>query len=132
MRSGGAEMVQFTDAFSGFAVPDLETARSFYGDVLGLEVGEEMGQLALTLPGGARVFVYQKDDHQPAVFTILNLVVDDIEAAVDEMVDKGVRFAFYEGFDQDARGISRGMGMEIAWCTDPAGNIIGVIGDAAG
>ncbi len=125
-------MVQFTDAFSGFAVPDLEVARSFYSDVLGLEVGEAMGQLALTLPGGGRVFVYQKDDHQPAVFTILNLVVGDIEAAVDDIADKGVRFEFYEGFEQDARGISRSMGVEIAWFTDPAGNIIGLIGREIG
>ena len=125
-------MVQYTDAFSGFAVPDLEVARSFYGDVLGLEVGEEMGQLALTLPGGSRVFVYQKDDHEPAVFTILNFVVGDIESAVDEMVGKGVRFEFYDGYDQDARGISRGMGVEIAWFTDPAGNIVGLIGDEIG
>jgi catechol 2,3-dioxygenase-like lactoylglutathione lyase family enzyme len=125
-------MVQYTDAFSGFAVPDLDVARAFYGDVLGLEVGEELGQLALTVPGGARVFVYQKDDHRPAVFTILNFVVGDIETAVDEMVDKGVRFEFYDGFDQDARGISRGMGVEIAWFTDPAGNIIGLIGDRTG
>jgi catechol 2,3-dioxygenase-like lactoylglutathione lyase family enzyme len=128
MRSGGAEMVQFTDAFSGFAVPDLEVARSFYGDVLGLEVGEEMGQLALTLPGGARVFVYQKDDHQPAVFTILNVVVPDVAAAIDELVGKGVAFERYDGFEQDERGIASGMGPDIAWCTDPAGNIIAVIG----
>jgi catechol 2,3-dioxygenase-like lactoylglutathione lyase family enzyme len=122
-------MVHYTDAFSGFAVPDLDVARAFYGDALGLEVGEEMGQLALTLPGGARVFVYQKDDHEPAVFTILNFVVADIEAAVDDMVGKGVRFEFYDGYDQDARGISRGMGVEIAWFTDPAGNIVALIGN---
>lgn len=125
-------MVQYTDAFSGFAVPDLDVARSFYGDVLGLEVGEEMGQLALTLPGGARVFVYQKDDHEPAVFTVLNFVVGDIEPAVDEMVGKGVRFEFYDGYDQDARGISRGMGVEIAWFTDPAGNIVALLGNQIG
>jgi len=122
-------MVQYMDAFSGFAVPDLDVARSFYGDVLGLEVGEEMGQLALTLPGGARVFVYQKDDHEPAVFTVLNFVVGDIEPTIDEMVGKGVQFEFYDGYDQDARGISRGMGVEIAWFTDPAGNIVALIGN---
>lgn len=114
-------MAQYTDGFSGFAVPDLEVARSFYSDVLGLATGEEMGQLSITLPGGAKVFVYQKDDHRPAVFTILNLVVG-------ELVGKGVRFERYDGFDQDERGIASGMGPDIAWCTDPAGNIIAVIG----
>lgn len=121
-------MAQYTDGFSGFAVPDLEVARSFYGGVLGLATGEEMGQLSITLPGGAKVFVYQKDDHRPAVFTILNLVVGDVRAAVDELVGKGVRFERYDGFDQDERGIASGMGPDIAWCTDPAGNIIAVIG----
>ena len=121
-------MAHYTDAFSGFAVPDLEAARSFYGGVLGLETGEEMGQLSITLPGGAKVFVYQKDDHRPAVFTILNLVVGDVRAAVDELVGKGVRFERYDGFEQDERGIASGMGPDIAWCTDPAGNIIAVIG----
>lgn len=125
-------MVQYTDAFSGFAVPDLEAARSFYRDVLGLEVGEEMGQLSLTLPGGAKVFVYQKDDHAPAVFTILNLLVGDVGDAVDELAGKGVRFERYDGFDQDERGIASGLGPDIAWCTDPAGNIIAVIGEDSG
>lgn len=122
-------MVQWTDGFSGFAVPDLAAARTFYGEVLGLEVGEEMGQLSLTLPGGAHVFVYEKPDHAPAVFTILNLVVGDLEAAVDELAAKGIRLERFDGFDQDERGIARGMGPEIGWCTDPAGNIIGLIGD---
>lgn len=125
-------MAQYTDGFSGFAVPDLEAARSFYRDVLGLETGEEMGQLSITLPGGAKVFVYQKDDHEPAVFTILNLVVGDVASAIDELVAKGVRFERYDGFDQDERGIASGMGPDIAWCTDPAGNIIAVIGEDAG
>jgi catechol 2,3-dioxygenase-like lactoylglutathione lyase family enzyme len=122
-------MVQWTDAFGGFAVPDLDAARAFYRDVLGLEVGEEMGQLVLTLPGGARVFVYEKPDHVPAVFTVLNLVAAELATTVDELVEKGVRLERYDGFEQDERGIARNMGPEIGWCTDPAGNIIALIGD---
>lgn len=125
-------MAQFTDGFSSFAAPDLEAARAFYRDVVGLDVGEVMGQLSLTLPGGARVFVYQKDDHQPAVFTVLNLVVGDVAASVDDLVGRGAAFEQYDGFDQDERGIASGLGPDIAWFTDPAGNIISVIGEEAG
>ena len=89
-------MAQFTDGFSSFAAPDLEAARAFYRDVVGLDVGEVMGQLSLTLPGGARVFVYQKDDHQPAVFTVLNLVVGDVAASVDDLVGRGAAFEQYD------------------------------------
>lgn len=125
-------MAQFTDGFSSFAAPDLDAARTFYRDVLGLEVGEVMEQLSLTLPGGARVFVYQKDDHEPAVFTVLNLVVGDVAAGVDDLVGKGVTFERYDGFDQDERGIASGMGPDIAWFTDPAGNIISIMGEYTG
>ena len=79
-----------------------------------------------------RVFVYQKDDHQPAVFTVLNLVVGDVAASVDDLVGRGVSFERYDGFDQDERGIASGLGPDIAWFTDPAGNIVSVIGEDTG
>ncbi len=125
-------MVAYTYAFSGFAVPDINAARTFYRDVVGLEVtAAMMGQLSIELPGGGWVLVYPKPDHEPAVYTMLNLEVDDIETAVDELAGRGVEFARYEGMDQDARGIARGIassqGPDIAWFTDPAGNIISVL-----
>ena len=125
-------MVAYTYAFSGFAVPDIDAARTFYRDVVGLEVTDAMmGQLSIELPGGGWVLVYPKPDHEPAVYTMLNLEVDDIETAVDELAGRGVAFARYEGMHQDARGIARGIasgqGPDIAWFTDPAGNIISVL-----
>ncbi|WP_306231720.1 VOC family protein [Agrococcus beijingensis] len=122
-------MVDYTQGFSGFAVPDIAAAKAFYGDVLGLEVGEEHGMLEVTLPDGARVMVYPKDDHAPAVFTILNLGVADLPAAVDELSGRGATWLRYEGFEQDERGIAAGneMGPDIAWTSDPAGNIIAVM-----
>ena len=125
-------MVAYTYAFSGFAVPDIDAARAFYRDVVGLEVTDAMmGQLSIELPGGGWVLVYPKPDHEPAVYTMLNLEVDDIETAVDELAGRGVAFARYEGMHQDARGIARGIasgqGPDIAWFTDPAGNIISVL-----
>ncbi|OYX59392.1 MAG: glyoxalase [Micrococcales bacterium 32-70-13] len=130
-------MPTYTFAFSGFAAPDIEAARAFYRDTLGLTVtvtDEMMGQLSIDLPGGGWVLVYPKPDHVPATYTVLNLEVADIEAAVDELVERGVEMLRYEGFEQDARGISRGIaanqGPDIAWFADPAGNILAVLQNA--
>jgi predicted enzyme related to lactoylglutathione lyase len=123
-----------SQAFSGFAVDDLGEARRFYGETLGLPVEEsgegDMRMLTLTLGGGARVFVYPKESHIPATFTILNFPVDDIEAAVDELERRGVSLERYPGFDHDERGIVRtgdGGPAAIAWFTDPAGNVLSVL-----
>jgi len=117
----------FTTAFSSFAVPDIETAKKFYGEVLGLKVSEQDDLLTMDV-GGQQIFVYPKPDHAPAVFTLLNFQVDDVEKAVDELTQRGVTFERYEGFDQDEKGIARGEGQPaIAWFTDPAGNILSVI-----
>lgn len=122
-------MVQVREVFSGFAVPDVAAAKTFYSDVLGLDVGEEHGMLHITLPNGASVLAYPKPDHQPANYTMLNLVVEDLPGAVDELVGKGAEFIRYDGFDQDDRGImaGNGHGPDIAWTSDPGGNIIGVM-----
>lgn len=125
-------MRNLTFAFAGFAVPDIDAARTFYGDVLGLEVAvESMGQLSLELPGGGWVLIYPKADHEPATYTVLNLEVDDIDRAVDELESAGVELLRYEGFGQDSRGIARGIatdrGPDIAWFADPAGNIVSVL-----
>ncbi|MFE2237003.1 VOC family protein [Streptomyces sp. NPDC059442] len=121
-----------TKAFSGFSVNDLGEARRFYGDTLGLQVEEtgegDMRMLTLTLGSGARVFVYPKDDHAPAGFTILNFPVDDIDAAVAELERRGVTFERYPGFEADDKGVVRDeRGPAIAWFTDPAGNVLSVL-----
>jgi catechol 2,3-dioxygenase-like lactoylglutathione lyase family enzyme len=121
--------IDTTKAFSGFAVPDVAAAKAFYGDTLGIKVSEEeMGLLNLQLGEGREIIVYPKPDHTPATYTILNFPVDDIDAAVDELAGKGVQFLKYEGFDQDDKGIARGLeGPQIAWFTDPAGNVLSVL-----
>jgi predicted enzyme related to lactoylglutathione lyase len=118
-----------TPAFSGFAVDDLDRAREFYSDTLGVRVSdEEMGILTLHLAGDRATMVYPKPDFMPATYTILNFQVDDIDTAVDELSGRGVRFERYEGFDQDAKGIARDPhGPSIAWFKDPAGNILAVL-----
>ncbi len=120
-----------TKVFSGFAVDDLQKAREFYGETLGLRTSvldEEAGLLVLHLGGDRDTFVYVKPDFTPATYTILNFQVDDVEAAVDELTSRGVRFERYDGFDQDEKGIARGGdGPPIAWFTDPAGNVLSVL-----
>jgi catechol 2,3-dioxygenase-like lactoylglutathione lyase family enzyme len=113
-----------TKAFSGFAVDDLEQARAFYGETLGLTTSEEHGLLTLHLAGGRDTLVYAKPGHVPATYTILNFPVEDIDVAVDTLAAHGVRFERYDGFDQDEKGIFRGGGPYIAWFKDPAGNVL--------
>ncbi|MFD9165411.1 VOC family protein [Streptomyces sp. NPDC059558] len=124
-------MFENSRAFSGFAVDDLERAKQFYGTTLGLSVSqdEEMGLLRLDLAGGTTIMVYPKEDHRPAIYTILNFPVDDVERAVDELTARGVTFERYEGFEADAKGIVHGDEgtPTIAWFKDPAGNILSVL-----
>ena len=119
-----------TRAFSGFAVDDLQKAREFYGETLGLEtdvLDEGNGLMVLHLAGDRDTFVYQKPDFTPATYTILNFPVDDVDNAVDELAARGVSFERYDGFDQDEKGIARGQGPNIAWFKDPAGNVLSVL-----
>jgi catechol 2,3-dioxygenase-like lactoylglutathione lyase family enzyme len=119
----------FTDtkAFSGFAVDDIDAAREFYGQTLGIRTSEEHGLMTLHLGGDRPTLVYPKPGHTPADYTILNFPVDDIDAAVDELAERGVRFERYEGMGQDERGIMRDQGPPIAWFRDPAGNVLSVL-----
>lgn len=123
-------MIAFASAFSGFSVDDIDAAEGFYRDVLGLAVHRNaMGILDIDLPGGGRVIAYPKPDHRPAAFTVLNLVVDDVDAAVDALNAAGVVTKIYTDpdFGTDERGVSRGRGPDIAWFRDPAGNVLSVI-----
>ncbi len=127
-------MIKTQAVFSGFSVDDMAKAKDFYTKILGLEVADEDMGLRLQLPGGGTVFIYNKADHQPPTFTILNFVVDDIDTAVDELARLGVQFEQYDdGLKTDEKGIARGravdMGPDIAWFKDPAGNIISVLQD---
>ena len=123
-------------AFSGFSVDNLAKAKEFYAGILRLKVDDQPMGLRLHLPGGATVFVYPKDNHQPATFTILNFVVDNIDNAVDELTRQGVRFEHYDnGLKTDKKGVARGIssnqGPDIAWFKDPAGNFLSVLQEPA-
>jgi predicted enzyme related to lactoylglutathione lyase len=127
-------MIEINTVFSGFAVKDVAAARTFYSETIGLEVddGPMVGLLTLRLTGGAHVVVYPKNDHEPANFTILNFEVGDIDAAVRALTERGVELTRYDEFDQDEHGVFRGsqkdQGPDIAWFTDPSGNVLSIIG----
>ncbi len=125
-------MFASTEAFSGFAVDDIDDARGFYEQTLGIRTTTEYGLMTLHLAGERPTIVYPKPDHQPANYTILNFKVDDIDAAVDQLAERGVQTLRYDGFEQDERGIMRSGGPFIAWFTDPAGNVLAVLQDRDG
>jgi catechol 2,3-dioxygenase-like lactoylglutathione lyase family enzyme len=121
-------MFRDSKAFSGFAVDDLQKARQFYEETLGLNVSADNGLLTLHLADGRNTLIYEKPDFAPATYTILNFPVSNIDEAADELVDRGVRFEQYDEFEQDEKGIARpDEGPPIAWFTDPAGNILAVL-----
>src|SRR5262245_28954415 len=106
-------MLKGQTAFSGFSTNDIPAAKDFYGGTLGLDVSEGNGDLSLKFPNGHTVFIYPKDNHEPATYTMLNIEVDDIDGAVDDLVAKGIAFERYDGFGQDERGIARDQGPPI-------------------
>jgi catechol 2,3-dioxygenase-like lactoylglutathione lyase family enzyme len=119
-----------TKATNSFAVDDVQKAREFYGETLGLGttvLSEEFGVMSIQLAGGRDTLVYGKEDFTPATYTILNFEVDDIGSAVDDLAARGVSFEHYDGFEQDEKGIAHGPGPHIAWFKDPAGNILSVL-----
>lgn len=123
-------MLTISGSFSGYSVNDQDAALAFYRDTLGIEVADTGMGLSLRLPGG-EVFLYQKDDHRPATYTVLNLEVADIDVAVDELAAAGISLERYDGMPQDEKGVLRGkasgQGPDIAWFTDPAGNILSIL-----
>jgi len=122
-------MFKNTKAFSGFSVNDLQKAKEFYGQTLGLEVSESYGLLRLHIAGGTTILMYPKENHTPATFTILNFPVDNIEQAVDDLIRRGVHFESYNEGElvTDEKGIYHGGGPKIAWFKDPAGNLLSVL-----
>jgi catechol 2,3-dioxygenase-like lactoylglutathione lyase family enzyme len=120
-------MFENTKAFIGFAVDDVQRAKEFYGETLGLNTSEENGLLTLHLAGDRPTLAYPKPGHTPADYTILNFPVDDIDSAVEELAKRGVVMERYDGFEQDEKGVFRGGGPNIAWFKDPAGNVLSVL-----
>jgi catechol 2,3-dioxygenase-like lactoylglutathione lyase family enzyme len=122
-------MLANSKAFSGFAVDDLDKARAFYADTLGLKVELTEGAplMTLHLAGDRPTLIYAKPNHTPADYTILNFPVDDIDAAVEELTARGVTFERYDGMNQDDKGVMREQGPPIAWFKDPAGNVLSVL-----
>jgi predicted enzyme related to lactoylglutathione lyase len=123
-------MFKATKSFSSYSVDSITKARNFYSDKLGIKVTDESempGLIYLNIDGN-KVMLYEKPNHTPATFTVLNFPVKNVEKAVDDLTGKGVRFEQYTGdLKTDEKGIFHGGGPKIAWFKDPAGNIISVL-----
>jgi catechol 2,3-dioxygenase-like lactoylglutathione lyase family enzyme len=125
-------MLKDVPGFASFSVDDVEKARQFYGEILGLEITDKMGGLELHVASNVPVFVYSKPDHVPATYTVFNFIVENIEQAVDELSGVGVKFESYDSeyMKTDEKGIARGDGVNnpsMAWFKDPAGNVLSLI-----
>lgn len=130
-------MINTITTFSGISVNNIKEAREFYVDKLGLNLTDDSMGLNLDLPGGGKLFVYDKPDHQPATFTVLNFVVANIDDAIEELKSSGIDMERYDlgpDIQQDEKGVLRGlaanMGPDIAWFNDPAGNVLAVLQDS--
>ena len=124
-------MENIKEVFSSFSVSDQEKAKQFYGETLGLDVHDGKMGLVLRMVGGGTVFIYPKDNHEPATFTVLNIEVENIESAVDDLSKKGVSLERYDGMPHDDKGIVRGKssneGPDIGWFKDPFGNVVAIL-----
>ena len=120
-------MLAYTKTYSGLAVHDMQEARQFYSETLGLRTSEEYGLMWLHLAGGRDTLVYEQPNATAASFTILNFEVDDIDATVDALSAQGVRFEHFDGGVQDRKGVFRDEGPYIAWFKDPSGNVLSVL-----
>jgi len=129
-------MIDILGSFSGLTVLDLTEAKNFYVDKLGLTLdSEEMG-LRLLLPGGGRLFIYDKTDHEAANYTVLNFVVKNIDESIEKLASSGIKMEHYDNLPapQDEkevlRGIAANQGPDIAWFLDPSGNVLSLIQEA--
>jgi len=125
-------MLKTAEAFSSFSVNDLNQAKRFYGQLLGLDVSDKTEGLELHLAGKSTVFMYPKPNHVPATYTVLDFAVDNIERAVSDLGRRGIRFEHYDEGEikTDEKGIAHTSGPKIAWFKDPAGNILSVLEQA--
>ncbi|MEO6114901.1 MAG: VOC family protein [Pseudolysinimonas sp.] len=115
-----------SDRLVGFvASSDLESARDFYGGVLGYELRDELPHALVATLSGLELWITKVDAGAAAPYAVLGFEADDIEARVDEVAAMGVMFLRYDGMVQDARGIwTEPGGARWAWFLDPEGNIL--------
>ena len=124
-------MLKESQAFASYSVTDVNTAKEFYSNALGLDVTETPnGFLKVETSGNNPIIIYPKENHVPATFTVLNFPVDNIDQAVDDLQSHGVEFEHYDGpIQTDEKGIARGGNgsPQAAWFKDPSGNILSLL-----
>ena len=123
-------MLGKADATPMIAVKDLDRARKFYEDKLGLTAKEEMeGEILTVQSGRTPITVYKSEFAGTNKATALTFEVDDIEQEVSELKGKGIFFEKYDLPGLEPRGdffVGEG-GFKTAWFKDPDGNILSLI-----
>ena len=111
--------------YTSLSVNDIDVAADFYRSRLGLEIKQhpEHDVLLVNTGGDTRFMIYFKEDHTPAIFTVLNFNVDDLESVVGHLSEQGVSFEKLEGTNE--KGIAEMGPTKAAWTRDPSGNWIG-------
>jgi catechol 2,3-dioxygenase-like lactoylglutathione lyase family enzyme len=108
-------------------VSDLDVARSWWADKLGLRiVHESEAGLIFEAGNGTRILCYVSEGAGKAPNTVIDFHVTDIEGAVDDLVGRGISFERYDGLPADDRGIAEMGPMRCAWINDPDGNSIAI------
>ena len=111
------------------AVKDLDRAKQFYTETLGLKpTGEENSEVFILKSGDTTLSVYRSEFAGTNKATALTFDVDDIKSEVSELKTKGITFEHYDldGLKQDG-DIYTAEGMKTAWFKDPDGNILSMI-----
>ncbi len=120
-------MLNKSTAMAFIPTTDLEEAKAFYRDVLGLKLMGEKEFALLFDANGTRLRVTKVNELTPAPYTIVGWIVDDIRETVEELGGSGVSFERFEELDQDEAGIKTFQnGDMVAWFADPDGNMLSV------
>ena len=121
-------MLGKTDDTPMIAVKDLDRARTFYEDTLGLKQVDDFGEGFMLRSGDTKVSVYRSEFAGTNKATALTFGVDDVDSQVRELKDKGVSFEHYDLPGLERQGdVYVAQGMKTAWFKDPDGNILSLM-----
>jgi predicted enzyme related to lactoylglutathione lyase len=104
---------------------DVQRARNFYEQMIGLTPKEDYAGGVIYECGGTEVFLYPTDNAGTSKASQAYWQVDDVEAEVAELKARGVVFEEYEGFAMK-NSIATGGGAKTAWFKDTEGNILAI------
>jgi len=118
-------MLAGNDLIAFVATTDMDRARPFYSDTLGLKLLDDGPYACAYDANGTMLRVTLVPELQPAGYTVCGWKVDEIGGAIRSLVERGVEFKRYEGMEQDDLGVwTAPGGAKVAWFADPDGNTL--------